>query len=60
MPTNTGFVTMRGKQNLAEVLLVSKNNIWGNHAFFRIRRLQFGEKRHTLFCIVLFCRIIVA
>ena len=52
--------TMPGKQNLASVLGIQKWKIGDNHVFFRDKKLQFGNKRHTLLCILPFLRIIVA
>ena len=47
---------MLRKQNLASVLGIQKGTVY----FSEIIKLQFGKKRHTLLCILLLFRIIVA
>ena len=44
----------------SQVLLVSKMKIGGNHAFFGGNKASIWKKRHTLLCILLLFRIIVA
>ena len=46
-------------QNLASALGIQKEN-WRNRASSEIIKLQFGKERHTLLCILLLCRIIIA
>ena len=67
VPTNTGihcifarFKTMRRKQNLASVFGIQKKKLGVTMHYSEIIKPQFGKKRHTLLCILLFFRIIVA
>ena len=49
-----------GESRTYQVILVSKKEIGGNHAFSGTIKLQFGSKRHILLYILLLFRIIVA
>ena len=64
VPNNTGIflrgLKLCGESRTWQVLLVSKKKIGSNHAFFRDKKASFGRKRHTLLCILLLFRIIVA
>ena len=51
---------MRGKQNLASALGIQKRKFEVTMHYSEIIKLQFGKKRYTLLCILLFFRIIVA
>ena len=54
------FKTVRRKQNVASALGIQKENLGVTMHFSEIIKLQFGKQRHTLICILLFFRIIVA
>ena len=54
------FKIMRRKQNLASDFGIQKENLGEIMHFSEIIKLQFGKKRHTLLCILLLFRIIVA
>ena len=64
MLTNAGIslrgLKLCGGSRTLQVLLVSKKKIGGNHAFFKDTKASIWEKRHTLLCILLLLRIIVA
>ena len=71
VPTNTGIflrgLKLCGESRTEQVLGVSKKKFWGNHAFFRDKASIWKKNdndndtlRHTLLCILLFFRIIVA
>ena len=53
--------TMQRKQDLANALGIQKERKLGvTMHFSEIIKLQFGKNRHTLLCILLLFRIIVA
>ena len=67
--TNTGIflrgLKLCGESRTQQALLVSKKKIRGNHAFFRdnkasIWKKKTKKKRHTLLCILLILRILLA
>ena len=58
VPTNTG-IFFRGLK-LCRDLGIQKENSGVTMHFSEIIKLQFGKKRHTLLCILLVLRIIVA
>ena len=51
---------MGRKQNLASDFGIQKRKLGVTMHFLEIIKLQFGKKRHTLLCILLLFRIIVA
>ena len=65
VPTNTGIflcsLKLCGESRTYQGLLVSRKKIGGITIHFaEIMKLQFGKNRHTLLCILLLFRIIVA
>ena len=62
--TNAGifarFKTIRGKQNLTSTFGIQNRKLGITMHFSEIVKLQFGKKGHTLLCILLLFRIIIA